>query len=178
MEDSRDFNLVIPQMRITDYPQIGYRAVHFDNKHHLDRTEYYYRTIDKLASYKINAVIWEIDDKLRFTRHAEIGAPNALSKQEVRAISRYAKERNIEITPLVQGLGHAGYILKHHWNVLYEKYLNMYLKSYAGEHFWYFVRFCYFLLSCFYHKGHTNIFLYPYTPPYIIIMFYFHKSLT
>lgn len=117
MEDSRDFNLVIPQMRITDYPQIGYRAVHFDNKHHLDRTEYYYRTIDKLASYKINAVIWEIDDKLRFTRHAEIGAPNALSKQEVRAISRYAKERNIEITPLVQGLGHAGYILKHHWEL-------------------------------------------------------------
>lgn len=117
MEDSRDFNLVIPQMRITDYPQIGYRAVHFDNKHHLDRTEYYYRTIDKLARYKINAIIWEIDDKLRFSRHAEIGAPNALSKQEVRAISRYAKERNIEITPLVQGLGHAGHILKHHWEL-------------------------------------------------------------
>lgn len=117
MEDSRDFNLTIPQMKITDYPQIDYRAVHFDNKHHLDRTEYYYRTIDKLARYKINAVIWEIDDKLRFSRHPEIGAPNALSKQEVRAISRYAKERNIEITPLVQGLGHAGYILKHHWEL-------------------------------------------------------------
>ena len=32
----------------------------------------------------------------------EVGAPNAISKQEMQAISRYAKERNIEISPLVQ----------------------------------------------------------------------------
>ena len=75
--------------------------------------EYYYQEIDKLARYKINAVIWELEDKLRYTRRPEIGAPNAISKQEMQALCRYAKERNIEITPLVQGLGHAGFILKH-----------------------------------------------------------------
>lgn len=117
LEDSRDASLSIPPMKITDYPMVAYRAVHFDTKHHLDRVEYYYRTIDKLARYKVNAVIWEIEDKLRFTRRPEIGAPNAISKQEMQAICRYAKERNIEITPLVQGLGHAGFILKHHWEL-------------------------------------------------------------
>lgn len=35
----------------------------------------------------------------------------------MQALCRYAKERNIEITPLVQGLGHAGFILKHHWEL-------------------------------------------------------------
>lgn len=69
---------------MTDYPEISYRAVHFDTKHHLDRTEYYYRTIDKLARYKVNAIIWEVEDKLRYTRRPEVGAPNAISKQEMR----------------------------------------------------------------------------------------------
>ena len=117
MEDSRDFNKVIPAMRITDYPAIAYRAVHFDSKHHLSRMEYYYRVIDKLARYKVNAVIWELEDKLRFVRRPEVGAPNAISKQEMKALSRYAADRNVEISPLVQGLGHAGFILKHHWEL-------------------------------------------------------------
>lgn len=117
MEDSRDFNIRIPAMQITDYPAVSYRAVHFDVKHHLDRMDYYYREIDKLARYKINAVIWELEDKLRYSRRPEIAASNAISKQEMQALCRYAKERNIEISPLVQGLGHASFILKHHWEL-------------------------------------------------------------
>ena len=117
MEDSRQFSLEVPAMKITDYPAIAYRAVHLDTKHHLDRTEYYYRMIDKLARYKVNAVIWELEDKLRYTRRPEVGAPNAIGKQEMQAICRYAEERNINISPLVQGLGHASFILKHHWEL-------------------------------------------------------------
>ncbi len=117
IEDSREQGLTIPRMKMTDWPAISYRSVHWDNKNHLDRVEYYYDLIDRLARYKVNGVIWEIEDKLRFTRRPEVGAPNSLSKQEVQAISRYAKERHIEISPLIQGLGHATYILKHHWEL-------------------------------------------------------------
>ena len=88
LEDSRDFDLEIPQMKITDYPAIAYRAVHLDTKHHLDRMEYYYRMIDRLARYKVNAIIWELEDKLRFTRRPEVAAPNAISKQEMQALCR------------------------------------------------------------------------------------------
>ncbi len=114
MEDSRDFDMAIPSMKITDYPSVQYRAIHLDTKHHLDRMQYYYNMVDKLARYKINAIIWEIEDKLRFTRRPEIAAPNAISKQEMQALCRYAKDRHIDISPLVQGLGHAAFILKHH----------------------------------------------------------------
>lgn len=117
LEDSRDFGKEIPPMKITDYPALSYRAVHFDTKHHLDRMEYYYREIDKLARYKINAVIWEIEDKLRYARRPEVAAPNAISKQEMEALCRYARDRHIDVSPLVQGLGHAGFILKHHWEL-------------------------------------------------------------
>ena len=113
LEDAHDQKVAIPACRITDYPDIAFRAVHLDLKHHLDAGFYYYQVIDRLARIKINAIIVEFEDKLRYKKAPVIGAPHAISIEEFEAISRYAKERNIEISPLVQGLGHASFILKH-----------------------------------------------------------------
>jgi len=113
LEDAQDEQINIPECRITDYPDIAYRAVHLDLKHHLDAGYYYYAMIDRLAQVKINAIIVEFEDKLRYRKAPLIGASDAISVEEFAAISRYAKERNIEISPLVQGLGHASFILKH-----------------------------------------------------------------
>lgn len=117
IDEAAETGSSIPALEITDYPSLPVRAVHFDTKHHLDRSEYYYSLIDRLAQWKVNTVIWEIEDKLRYERRPECAAPNALSKQEMRAICDYAKERHIDINPLVQGLGHAGFILKNHWEL-------------------------------------------------------------
>ncbi|MCE5174325.1 MAG: family 20 glycosylhydrolase [Bacteroidales bacterium] len=113
LEDSQNNKKSIPACKITDYPVLMYRAVHFDVKHHLDHMNYYYESIDRLARYKINAVVFEFEDKLRYQRQPLIGAPQSISIDEMAALTRYAKKRHIEITPLVQGLGHASYILKH-----------------------------------------------------------------
>ena len=113
LEDARDYHKPVPACRITDYPALSYRAVHFDVKHHLDHMNYYYQSIDRLARYKINAVVFEFEDKLRYRRQPLVGAPQAISIDEMAALTRYARERYIEITPLVQGLGHATFILKH-----------------------------------------------------------------
>jgi hexosaminidase len=113
LEDARDFNKMIPSCKITDWPVLSYRAVHFDLKHHLDHMNYYYESIDRLARYKINAIVIEFEDKLRYRRQPLVGAPQAISIDEMAALTRYARERHIEITPLVQGLGHATFILKH-----------------------------------------------------------------
>jgi len=74
---------------------------------------YYYESIDRLARYKINAVIFEFEDKLGYKRQPLVGAPQAISMEEMAKLTEYARERNIEISPLVQGLGHATFILKH-----------------------------------------------------------------
>ncbi len=113
LEDARDFSKPMPACIITDYPVLKYRAVHFDVKHHLDNMRYYYESIDRLARYKINAVVFEFEDKLRYQLQPLVGAPQAISIDEMAALTKYAKERFIEITPLVQGLGHATFILKH-----------------------------------------------------------------
>ncbi|MBL0745287.1 glycoside hydrolase family 20 zincin-like fold domain-containing protein [Chryseolinea lacunae] len=113
LEDARDQQLEIPACRITDYPEIAYRAIHLDMKHHLEAGHYYYSIIDRLASIKVNAIIIEFEDKLRYRKAPLVGAANAISIEEFAAISQYAHERHVEISPLVQGLGHASFILKH-----------------------------------------------------------------
>jgi hypothetical protein len=113
LEDAADYKIPLPSCRITDYPVLSYRAVHFDVKHHLDHMNYYYESIDRLARYKINAVVFEFEDKLRYQRQPLVGAPQSISIDEMAALTRYAHDRHIEITPLVQGLGHATFILKH-----------------------------------------------------------------
>ncbi len=115
LEDARDFETAIPACKTTDYPALRYRSVHFDVKHHLDKMNYYYQSIDRLARYKINAVIFEFEDKLGYKRQPLVAAPQAISIDEMAALTRYASERNIEISPLVQGLGHATFILKHEY---------------------------------------------------------------
>lgn len=113
LEDSKDQQIEIPSCLIMDYPEIEFRAIHLDLKHHLDAGHYYYSIIDRLAKIKINAIIIEFEDKLRYRKAPLVGAANAISIEEFAAISKYARERNIEISPLVQGLGHASFILKH-----------------------------------------------------------------
>lgn len=113
IEDARDQQVIIPACKVTDYPDVSYRAFHLDIKYHLDNMNYYYRMIDRLAQVKINAVMVEFEDKLRYRKAERVGSGNSISIDEFAALTSYAKKRHIEISPLIQGLGHVSFILKH-----------------------------------------------------------------
>ncbi|MEN2281611.1 family 20 glycosylhydrolase [Algoriphagus sp. SE2] len=112
-QDALDQNAFMPLTEIKDEPALDFRAVHLDVKHHLEKKEYYYELMDRLAAMKINAIIIEIEDKLGYQLQPKVAAPDAYSIEDWKAISDYAMARNIRISPLVQGLGHASFILKH-----------------------------------------------------------------
>ncbi|MBT8185942.1 MAG: beta-N-acetylhexosaminidase, partial [Eudoraea sp.] len=113
LEDAEEQEVNLPLCTIEDYPLLSYRAIHLDVKHHRETEEYYYAIIDKLADYKVNAIILELEDKIKYERQPQIGSEDALSIAEWKELSDYAAVRNIAISPLVQGLGHASFILKH-----------------------------------------------------------------
>lgn len=113
LEDTDEQKVFLPMCHIKDFPLLSYRAIHLDVKHHLDKKDYYFRLFDKLARYKVNAILVEMEDKLKYKRQPEVGSGDALSIEEWIELSNYAKERNIEISPLIQGLGHVSFILKH-----------------------------------------------------------------
>lgn len=98
---------------ISDWPDIPIRAAHYDSKHFQEKKEYVFEFIRTLAKYKINMLIWEWEDKFAYESHPEIGAPGAFSMREMQEFTRYAQKYHIEIVPLVQGLGHVSFILKH-----------------------------------------------------------------
>ena len=113
VEDANDQQTTLPKCTIEDAPQLAYRAIQVDVKHHRETNEYYHSLLDQLTRYKVNAVIFEIEDKLKYPSRPQIGSEDGFTMEEMRELSTYAKERNIEISPLVQGLGHASFILKH-----------------------------------------------------------------
>ncbi len=104
--------LRIPCLTIKDWPDLAARAVHYDTKHHQDKASYVKAFIRDLASYKINMLVWEWEDKLAYPSHPEIGAPGAFTVGEMQEFTRYARQYHIELVPLVQGLGHVSFILK------------------------------------------------------------------
>jgi hexosaminidase len=110
--DKSPEGLRIPGITVRDWPDIASRAVHYDTKHHQDKASYVKAFIKDLASYKINMLVWEWEDKLAYPSHPEIGAPGAFTISEMQEFTRYARQYHIEIVPLVQGLGHVSFILK------------------------------------------------------------------
>ena len=116
IEDAKDQNASLPLIAIGDYPELAFRPIHWDIKHHREKESYYYALIDDLARQKINGVIVELEDKLKYERRPEVASADALTIQQWIDISNYAIERHISISPLVQGLGHASFILKHEKN--------------------------------------------------------------
>jgi len=54
-----------------------------------------------------------MEDKLKYERQPVIASADALSIDDWKQLSNYASDRNIEISPLIQGLGHASFVLKH-----------------------------------------------------------------
>lgn len=113
VQNAKELQLSLPAFKITDKPDADYRSIHIDLKHHLDKMDYMYQVIDRMAYYKLNAAIIEFEDKLGYESYPVIASSNAPSIEDWTKWSTYAHKLNIEISPLIQGIGHADYILKH-----------------------------------------------------------------
>lgn len=102
-----------PSCTIADSPDLSFRGVHLDLKHHMERLEYLEGLPARLAGFKINALVLELEDKFLYTRRPEIAAPVGLSSGDLTRLAALCRKYHIEFIPLIQGLGHASYILKH-----------------------------------------------------------------
>jgi hexosaminidase len=103
----------LPICTIVDWPEYELRCVHWDTKHHQDRLPTLKRFLDQCAALKINAVLFELEDKFEYPSHPVIGAPGAFTAAELQALTDYALERQIELIPDVQSPAHLCYVLKH-----------------------------------------------------------------
>lgn len=68
--------------------------------------------LKRAAADGYNAVLWEIENKIRFDCCPESAAPDAFTKEEFREILAEAKGLGLEPIPLVQSFGHLEWLLK------------------------------------------------------------------
>ena len=69
--------------------------------------------LKKAADMGYNAVLWEIEDDVKWETCPECSSPDAFSKDEFKKILDYSRELGLEPIPLLQTIGHAEYVLQH-----------------------------------------------------------------
>jgi len=105
--------LTLPIGVIRDWPQYQLRICHWDTKHHQDRVETLKRYLDWCARFKVNAIVFELEDKFEYPTHPIIGAPGAFTTEQLQDLVNYGLERYIQIIPNIQAPAHLAYVLKH-----------------------------------------------------------------
>jgi len=69
--------------------------------------------LTKVAGMGYNAVLWEVENKIRWETCPECVWPEAMSKDEFRALLHYSRSLGLEPIPLLQTFGHGEYVLQH-----------------------------------------------------------------
>ncbi len=89
------------------------------NIFHLDlnyvnlKKEYLRDWLAKLKGMGFNAVLWELEDKVRWETCPECVWPEAMSKREFKELLAFSRKLGLEPIPLLQTVGHAEYVLMH-----------------------------------------------------------------
>lgn len=102
-----------PCLVISDYAAIKLRMAHLDLKGYLPHFEILKDELRRLARYKINAVLLEIENKYAFDCAPDIAVPGAYTYEQLRELSKFAKALHITVVPKLQSIAHVDYILKH-----------------------------------------------------------------
>ena len=103
----------IPCGEIKDHAAIPLRMIHWDLKGYAPKFELLLEEMRILAAYKVNAILLEIEDKYDYKTAPGVGCPGAYTYEQMRKLSKYAKDLHIQIVPKLQCLAHSDYILKH-----------------------------------------------------------------
>lgn len=125
---------MLPQVKITDYPNFRWRSYMLDEARHFFGKEFVLKLLDELAALKINKFHWHLTDDAgwrieikKYPKLTEVGAfrkdteietwksgklsgkPHGgfYTQDEIREVIAYAQERNIQIIPEIEMPGHA-----------------------------------------------------------------------
>ncbi len=107
----RGTEVSIPGIKISDYPQIKMRGVHlcFQQLGAVDLSFVKMLIREVLAAHKINTLIIQVDDGMKYERHPQLSKNWAIDKIEMKEIISYAQKHFIQVIPEIQSLGHQDY---------------------------------------------------------------------
>ena len=98
---------VLPEVEIRDWPSLAYRGTMVDMSHGpLPKEEEIKRQLDFLARWKANQYYLYSEDSIELDGYPLLNPNGRLTKDEVRRIIAYARERHIDVVPNFDLYGH------------------------------------------------------------------------
>jgi hypothetical protein len=107
----------LPRCSISDAPKIKLRGVMADLARLKEKDEYYFKLIDFMSQYKLNAIFLHLTDDqgapIEMKSHPKLTSDYPLTHETIRRLIDYAAQRHIDVIPEVEVWGHAGWVTNH-----------------------------------------------------------------
>jgi hypothetical protein len=119
---------VLPVAKIKDWPALAYRGVMIDfSEGKLLRVSEVERQIDLMAMFKANQYYFYSEASIEFEGYEVVNPNGRYSREEVRHVIEYARQRHIDVVPCMELYGHMHNLFR------FEKYADLGLPRYGGE---------------------------------------------
>ncbi len=118
ISDSKPGYSELPALKILDYPRFRWRGLMLDSARHFFSVDTIKRQLDGMAASKLNVFHWHLTDdqgwrlesKAYPRLHETAPGGDYYSREQVREIVRYARDRGIVVVPEIDMPGHASAI--------------------------------------------------------------------
>ncbi len=88
-------------------------VLHIDLNSVALKESYLKKWLKKAADMGYNAILWEVEGKIKWETCSECTDKDAFSKDTFKDILKYSRSLGLEPIPLLQTVGHAEYVLRH-----------------------------------------------------------------
>ncbi len=108
LRHGRHGEVEIAGARVADWPSFPFRGAHLFPSG--EDPGFAMKLVDRvLGRYKMNRLVLEVENA-RWKSHPELNSPQGASTEQLAALAGECGERFVEVIPLVQSLGHAGWM--------------------------------------------------------------------
>lgn len=101
-----------PALEICDWPELLLRSDYLDMRGIFPKFSNLLLYVEEMASYKLNTLVIEYEDKLPRPRTQLCAQSDCLTKEQHEQLMQIAYENFIDVIPLQQTFGHLEYVLK------------------------------------------------------------------
>ncbi len=113
-DDKTNVRPEIAALAIRDWPAFPLRSIQYDiARGQTVDVEFCKDVIRDLARYKLNNIMFYMEDDFKFTKYPFTGRPGTFTPEKAKTLSAYARKYHMSLTPQYEALGHAGAVLSH-----------------------------------------------------------------
>ena len=112
--DKVDGRVGMPAVHIEDWPVLEHRMVQYDfARSQQANVEYVKRMIRQLSRYKINELMFYMEDDYKFAKYPFLGRKGTWTRPMIEQLSAYAKQHHVQLVPQIESMGHGSNLLRH-----------------------------------------------------------------